>query len=98
MRCVLVAELAAVVIVILRRSWISILRRSCCAIHRRSFRITDSNHPKVASLALLPTVVALRSQRCLMIMFLSDPGPIIVYACQALTDSLTDDFVEDLMN
>ena len=22
--------------------------------------------------------------------FLSDPGPIIVYACQALTDSLTD--------
>ena len=29
--------------------------------------------------------------------FLSDPGPIIVYPCQWLTHSLTDDLVEDLM-
>ena len=27
-------------------------------------------------------------------MFLSDPGPIIVYACQSLTDSLTDVLLE----
>ena len=31
-------------------------------------------------------------------MFLSDPGPIIVYPCHSLTNSLTDDLVEDLMN
>ena len=30
--------------------------------------------------------------------FLSDPGPIIVYPCQWLTDSLTNDLVEDWMN
>ena len=30
--------------------------------------------------------------------FLSDPGPIIVYPCHSLTNSLTDDLVEDLMN
>ena len=31
-------------------------------------------------------------------LFLSDPGLIIVYACQWLTNSLTHDFFEDLMN
>ena len=34
----------------------------------------------------------------LIIDFLSDLGPIIVYPCQSLTDSLTDEVVEDLMN
>ena len=30
-----------------------------------------------------------------LMVFLSDPGPIIVYPCQSLTDSLTNDLVED---
>ena len=30
--------------------------------------------------------------------FLSDPGPIIVYPCQWLTHSLTNELVEDWMN
>ena len=31
----------------------------------------------------------------LSVSFLSDPGPIIVYACQSLTNSLTHDLVEN---
>ena len=30
--------------------------------------------------------------------FLSDPGPIIVYACQSLIDSISQKLVEDLIN
>ena len=43
-------------------------------------------------------VVSEISQNVQISYFLSDPGPIIVYPCQWLTHSLTDDLVEDLMN